>query len=104
MADLKVDFAVLESSQSALKSLADQLRRSEQCRDEMVGRWGGKHVERAMRGFVDDWDRHRKKLVEALDHASAACGATLDTFCGIEAALSDITAGRGADGPVGRPG
>jgi uncharacterized protein YukE len=103
MADLKVDTDALERTAGALRDLASDLRSAEKHRDEMAGRWGGRQVERAMRGFVDDWDRHRRKLIEALENAGVPCDATVKTFCGIENALADVLAGRLVDASVGGP-
>lgn len=87
MTDLKIDYAALDRAHGALKAVADALDCSEARRDELDSCWGGSEVRRAMRGFVDDWDRHRHKLVVSLREMSDKSAGVAETFRDVEAAL-----------------
>lgn len=91
MTDLRVDYGVLEESERALSRIRRQLESAELYRDELAGAWGSRHLADAMRDFVDNWDRHRRGLLEAVTSVGQMCAGTCATFRAVEQHLGPRT-------------
>lgn len=87
MADLRVEYAVLDATRVSLYRLARELEGMDVRRDEMDLLWVGRRVRKAMRGFTDDWDRHRRDLIAEVRELEEKVTAVADTFRGVEATL-----------------
>lgn len=96
MADLSVNYAALDQAQTTLFRVAAELEHANATRDDLAEIWGP-GVEDAMRGFVDNWDRHRGELLASVRSVGEMCGATCDTFRSVERAL-DATLTGGSPG------
>lgn len=95
MADLKVNYQALDQSEQVLARIATELENAVARRSANEGIWGSPDVAGAMREFVDNWDRHRGKLVESLTNVGQMCGASRDSFSGADQQLGDEMARAG---------
>jgi hypothetical protein len=89
VADLKVNYAALDDAQLALSRIAAEFEHMEARRDSLAEIWGPDSIRDAMKGFADNWDRHRAGLLEDVHKVGAICAATVDTFRTCEHALAD---------------
>ena len=80
MTDLRVDYDLLDQSQTSLQRIAHEFASAEATRDELAGIWGSRDVAVAMRGFVDNWDRHRGELLSSIQRVGEMCAASTETF------------------------
>ena len=88
MTDLRVDYALLDQSQTSLQRIAHEFASAEAARDELAAIWGSRDVANAMRGFVDNWDRHRGQLLSSIEKVGQMCAASAETFRCNDLALS----------------
>ncbi len=95
MADLKVDYASLDNSEQSLQRIATELEGADARRAANADVWGSSDVAAAMGGFVDNWDRHRKQLVESLKSVGEMCASSRDCFTGADQQLSSTLSGAG---------
>lgn len=97
MADLKVNYAALDSSEESLLRIATELDGADTRRDANADVWGSADVAEAMGEFVDNWDYHRGKLVESLRNVGGMCASARDCFTGTDQSLADkmVNAGEG---------
>ncbi len=93
--DLKVNYAALDNSEQALQRIAAELENAEANRDADAGIWGSSDVAGAMGEFVDNWDRHRGKLVESLKSVGQMCAGSRRAFSGTDRQLGDKMANAG---------
>ncbi len=90
MTDLRVDYALLDQSQTSLQRIAHEFASAEATRDELASIWGSRDVANAMRGFVDNWDRHRGQLLNSIQNVGQLCAASAEAFRCTEMALSQV--------------
>ncbi len=95
MVDLKVSYASLDSSEQSLQRMATELEGADARRAANVDVWGSSDV--AMGEFVDNWDRHRKQLVESLTSVGGMCASARECFTGTDQQLSAKMAGAGEE-------
>ena len=94
MTDLRVDYSWLDQSQTSLQRIASEFSSAEATRDELAAIWGSRDVAGAMRGFVNNWDRHRGGLLEKIQSVGQMCAAAAETFRCTESALSQVCSPR----------
>jgi hypothetical protein len=94
MTDLKVDYAVLDTSESALARIAAEFESAPHHRDQLSDIWGSSEVADAMREFVDNWDRHRNGLLKSIKNVGSLCAATTAGFRECDRHLSDVLTDR----------
>ena len=90
MTDLKVDYSLLDQSQTSLQRIASEFGSCEATRDELAHVWGSHDVAGAMRGFVNNWDRHRGQLLDKINNVGQMCAASAETFRCADLALRDV--------------
>lgn len=97
MADLKVNYALLQHSEQTLHVIARELEDANARRDANADIWGTPEVAAAMEEFVNNWDTHRTTLVESLHGVGRLCAMTRETVSGADqqlgAQLTDATGG-----------
>lgn len=79
-ADLKVDYLILESSETELKTLKTEFDEIENRRDDTRDIWGHDSVRSAMHEFASNMDYNRGKLSEKLQTVGEKITSTLETF------------------------
>jgi hypothetical protein len=89
MTDLTVDYATLDDSEQSLHRIGQEFEGATDRRDVLRGAWGSGRVADAMGDFVDNWDRHRKKLLESIKSVGEMCAGTKETFQGTDKQLAD---------------
>lgn len=90
MTDLKVDYSLLDQSQTSLRRIASEFGSCEATRDELAPIWGSSDVAGAMRGFVNNWDRHRGQLLDKINTVGEMCASTAETFRCADLALGQV--------------
>jgi hypothetical protein len=93
MADLRVDFAVLDAMQRSLVAVAERFEGLGAQAGAEVRIWGGSHVRSAMEEFADNWKSHRGKLTEDLRRLGERCAGTVEVFRGVDAGLAHSVQG-----------
>ena len=83
MADLLVDFVVLDAMQRSLVKVAGQFEGLGGQAQAPI--WGGSHVRAAMEEFAENWKVHRGKLTEDVRKLGERCAATVEVFRGVDA-------------------
>lgn len=66
MSDLTVDGDLLKKSSKALKKIQYEFEHTEKHQKDLRGIWGSGQITSAMDAFADNWDYHRKQLLEAI--------------------------------------
>lgn len=66
MADLKVDFSLLDSTEQTLTSLISEFQNIRAQESGYDGAMGSGDIASAMDSFAGNWDYHREKLVGSM--------------------------------------
>jgi hypothetical protein len=66
MADLKIDYQLLEQANSSLSSLVGEFDNIQAVQDGYDGALGSGDIAGAINGFAGNWDYHRKQLVGSM--------------------------------------
>lgn len=90
MADLRVEYALLDESSDTLRDLRDDFGQATQHRDAVSGIWGADEVRSAMDEFVDNWTRHRRLLLEAIDGLGSKVEGVLEGFRQTDGELAEV--------------
>jgi hypothetical protein len=96
VADLRVDFAVLDAMQRSLVAVAERFEGSGGQVGAEVRIWGGPQVRSAMEEFAENWKAHRGKLTEDIRKLGERCGGTVEVFRGVDAGLAGSVQGSGS--------
>jgi uncharacterized protein YukE len=90
--DLKVEFDILRSTEKALTSLHSEfsdLKAQERAYDS---EWGSGDVKDAMHSFTDNWDDHRKKLLDSIGNVGKLVSQSISAFQDTDGKLAtDVT-------------
>ena len=80
MADLKVDYQLLEQIRSQLGTVISNLNGIETQAGEAGAEVGSAQVANALGGFAGNWSYHRKQLLGDAQQLQTRVGAALDSF------------------------
>ncbi len=90
--DLKVEFDILRSTEKSLTSLHSEfsdLKAQERAYDS---EWGSGDVKNAMHSFTDNWDDHRKKLLDSIGNVGKLVSESISAFQQTDGKLAaDVT-------------
>ncbi|WP_327429109.1 hypothetical protein [Streptomyces sp. NBC_01236] len=64
--DLIVDDKLLVKTAKSLKKIQYEFEHTEEHQDDLKGVWGSGQIAGAMDDFADNWDYHRKQLLESI--------------------------------------
>ncbi|GHI91043.1 hypothetical protein KVH22_03530 [Streptomyces olivaceus] len=78
--DLTVDIALLKASEKQLHSIQGEFEDIDGWKKELRAVVGAERMVGAMSTFVDNWDRHRKELVEEIGKVGGWIGSTRKAF------------------------
>ncbi|MEU5771700.1 hypothetical protein ABZ819_00145 [Streptomyces venezuelae] len=78
--DLSVDITLLKSTEKQLHSIKNEFDGIDEWKKELRGVVGEERMVEAMSTFVDNWDRHRGKLVEQIEEIGGWVESTRKTF------------------------
>jgi hypothetical protein len=80
MADLKVDYQLLESIESSLSSLLSEFENIKTQTGGDDGAMGSSAVASAMDGFAGNWDHHRQSLISSMQSLGKMVSETIQQF------------------------
>jgi hypothetical protein len=80
MADLKVDYQLLESIESSLSSLLSEFENIKTQTGGYDGAMGSSAVASAMDGFAGNWDHHRQSLISSMQSLGKMVSETIQQF------------------------
>ncbi|MGH3252315.1 MAG: hypothetical protein ACRDOI_39730 [Trebonia sp.] len=80
MADLKVDYQLLDSIESSLTSLNSEFQNIKAQTGAYDGAMGSGDVASAMDGFAGNWDDHRKNLLSSIQSLGKMVSETKQQF------------------------
>jgi hypothetical protein len=80
MADLKVDYQLLDSIERSLTSLYSEFSNIKAQTGDYDGAMGSGDVTSAMDGFAGDWDDHRKDLLSSIQSLGKMVSETKQQF------------------------
>jgi hypothetical protein len=80
MADLKVDYQLLESIESSLSSLQSEFANIKTQTGAYDGAMGSAAIVSAMNGFSGNWNSHRKSLITSIQSLGKMVSETITQF------------------------
>lgn len=89
MADLVVDYSLLEQVESTLSGLHREFSDIQGQQHAYASAWGSGAIASAMGDFAGNWDYHRKKLLESLESLGAMVGKCKSSFATADTDLSN---------------
>ncbi|MFI1681237.1 hypothetical protein [Streptomyces sp. NPDC020607] len=78
--DLSVDITLLKSTEEQLHAIKREFDGIDDWKKELRAVVGEERMVKAMSTFVDNWDRHRGKLVEQIEEIGGWVESTRKTF------------------------
>jgi hypothetical protein len=88
LADLKVDYQLLDSIESSLSSLLSEFQNIKAQTGGYDGDMGSGAVASAMDGFAGNWDDHRKNLISSIQSLGKMVSETKQQFRNADDKLS----------------
>ena len=89
LADLKVDYQLLDSIESSLSSLLSEFQNIQASTGAYDGAMGSPDVASAMDGFAGNWNDHRKSLVSSMQSLGKMVSETRRQFQNADNKLKD---------------
>ena len=80
MADLKVDYQLLDSTERSLSSLVSEFQNMQAQEDAYSGAMGSGDIASAMNGFATNWNKHKKNLVSSMQALGKMVSETKQQF------------------------
>lgn len=80
MADLKVDYQLLDSIESSLSNLQSEFQNIQAQTGSYDGAMGSGAVASAMDGFAGNWNDHRKNLISSIQNLGKMVSETKQQF------------------------
>jgi hypothetical protein len=90
MADLTVDYVVLDRIVRSLSQISAEFEDLHKRREEETGIWGGYQVRSAMGNFASNWDVHRETISEQLRTLGEKCVGITEEFRAVDQALAHL--------------
>ncbi|MGW2228058.1 hypothetical protein [Streptomyces formicae] len=87
--DLSVDITLLKTTERQLHGIKGEFEGIDDWKKELRAVVGAPRMAKAMSTFVDNWDRHRKGLVEEIDKIGGWVETTRKTFEKADKDLAD---------------
>jgi uncharacterized protein YukE len=84
MSDLTVDFHLLNESAKQLGDIKREFTDLGEWKDDITSVVGAPQIKEAMKDFVDNWDKNRKRLLESLETVGKMVEETRDAFKGLD--------------------
>jgi hypothetical protein len=92
MADLVVDYRLLDRTESALRGLVSEFANIRTQEHAYLGAWGSADIAAAMDDFAGNWEYHRKKLQASMEALGTMVGQCRAGFAKADAGLAgDLT-------------
>lgn len=92
MADLKVDYQLLDSTERTLSSLTSEFQNIKAQESGYTGALGSGDIAGAMDSFAGNWDYHREKMVGSMQALGKMVSQTIQAFQKTDTGLAhDLT-------------
>ena len=92
MADLKVEFDILQTTEKTLTSLHAEFSDIKAQERVYDSEWGSGDVKDAMHSFTDNWDDHRKNLLNTISNVGKLVSESISAFQQTDGKLAaDVT-------------
>lgn len=92
MSDLKVDFSILQTTEKTLTSLHAEFSDIKAQERVYDSEWGSGDVKDAMHSFTDNWDDHRKNLLNTISNVGKLVSESISAFQQTDGKLAtDVT-------------
>ncbi|MFG2308812.1 hypothetical protein ACGFS9_09005 [Streptomyces sp. NPDC048566] len=98
MSDLIVDDDLLKKSARSLKKIRHEFEDTEKHQEDLKGIWGSGEIAGAMDDFADNWDYHRKQLLESIEAVGGLVEACHKAFQELDRKLEKSTEGKKGSG------
>jgi hypothetical protein len=89
MSDLKVDFDILQTTEKTLTSLHAEFSDIKAQERVYDSEWGSGDVKDAMHSFTNNWDDHRKNLLDAISNVGKLVSESISAFQKTDGKLAD---------------
>ncbi|HEY4703518.1 MAG TPA: hypothetical protein VIH64_16600 [Streptosporangiaceae bacterium] len=89
MSDLKVDFSILQTTEKTLTSLHAEFSDIKAQERVYDSEWGSGDVKDAMHSFTDNWDDHRKNLLNTISNVGKLVSESISAFQQTDGKLAD---------------
>ncbi|HMG65842.1 MAG TPA: hypothetical protein VK599_23080 [Streptosporangiaceae bacterium] len=89
MSDLMVDFSILQTTEKTLTSLHAEFSDIKAQERVYDSEWGSGDVKDAMHSFTDNWDDHRKNLLNTISNVGKLVSESISAFQQTDGKLAD---------------
>jgi hypothetical protein len=89
MSDLKVDFNILQTTETTLTRLHAEFSDIKAQERVYDSEWGSGDVKDAMHSFTDNWDDHRKNLLNTISNVGKLVSESISAFQKTDGKLAD---------------
>jgi hypothetical protein len=89
MADLAVDYNLLDRTESTLSGLRSEFSNIQAQQHAYFSAWGADAIASAMDDFAGNWDYHRKKLLDSMESLGEMVGQCKSSFTKTDTDLSN---------------
>jgi gas vesicle protein len=95
MADLKVSYDWLSQTASNLKAIENELKNTGDRQSEIKGALGSGDIAHAMDDFANNWDNHRRKILDKVQALGEMSEKTMEAFTDVDNKLKNGVEGHG---------
>lgn len=95
MSDLIVDDDLLKKSARSLKKIQNEFEHTEKHQSDLKRIWGSGEIAKAMDDFADNWDYHRKQLLDSIKTVGELTEKCHEAFRDLDHKLEKSTRGTG---------
>jgi hypothetical protein len=95
MADLKVSYDWLSQTTSNLKAIQNELKNTGDHQSEIKGALGSGDIAHAMDDFANNWDNHRRKILDKVQALGEMSEKTMQAFTEVDDKLKKGVEGHG---------
>ena len=88
MADLKVSYDWLSQTTSNLKAIHNELEHTGEHQSDIKGALGSGDIADAMDDFANNWDNHRRKILDKVQALGDMSEKTMEAFQDLEKKLA----------------
>jgi uncharacterized protein YukE len=95
MADLKVSYDWLSQTTSNLKAIQNELQNTGDHQRDVKGALGSGDIAHAMDDFANNWDNHRRKILDKVQSLGEMSEKTMEAFTDVDNKLKNGVEGHG---------
>ncbi|WP_369391202.1 hypothetical protein AB5J72_28830 [Streptomyces sp. CG1] len=95
MSDLVVNDVLLLKMAKSLKKIQYEFEHTDQHQKDLKGVWGSSEIAGAMGQFADNWDYHRKQLLDSIKTVGELTQKCAEGFKNLDHGLAEATKPKG---------